>query len=308
MGGEKLRDSSAAIWGLVRSQHGVVSRRQLLEAGLSPKAIEHRIRRGRLFPLWRGVYAVGRREVGQLGVWRAALLACGPEALLGHGSAAALLGLIRRGGGPIRVVVPGHVARRRRGVRLHRQARIDPADREERAGIAVTGPAATLLALAADGDPRLEEAVASADRLGQIDADALRLDLRYRHHHRGATRLRALLDRDTYARTDSVLERWFLRIVAEAGLPRPLTQVELNGYRVDFYWPRFRLVVETDGLRYHRTAAQQARDLRREQAHLAAGLRALRFAASQLRHEPGAVRATLLATMDHAVAEDSHPR
>lgn len=93
------------------------------------------------------------------------------------------------------------------------------------------------------------------------------------------------------------MERWFLAIVLEAGLPKPLTQAKVNGYRVDFFWPRFRLVVETDGLRYHRTPAQQEKDLRRDQAHVAAGLRTLRFPAAQVRDDPASVRRTLLKAM-----------
>ena len=69
----------------------------------------------------------------------------------------------------------------------------------------------------------------------------------------------------------------------------------MNGFRVDFYWPELGLVVETDGLRYHRTPAQQAHDRRRDQAHAAAGLTQLRFTHSQVSFEPDHVRTTLVA-------------
>lgn len=71
--------------------------------------------------------------------------------------------------------------------------------------------------------------------------------------------LRELLDRQTFTLTDSALERLFLPIARRAGLPPPLTGQLVNGFRVDFHWPALALVVETDGLRYHRTPAQQAR-------------------------------------------------
>jgi very-short-patch-repair endonuclease len=71
--------------------------------------------------------------------------------------------------------------------------------------------------------------------------------------------------------------------------------VSLNGFKVDFYWPDLGLVVETDGLRYHRTPAEQARDRRRDQAHTAAGLRALRFTHAQVVFEGGHVESTLVA-------------
>ncbi|MGH2978611.1 MAG: endonuclease domain-containing protein [Solirubrobacterales bacterium] len=69
----------------------------------------------------------------------------------------------------------------------------------------------------------------------------------------------------------------------------------VNGYKVDFYWPELGLVVETDGLRYHRTPAQQSRDRVRDQAHAAAGLTPLRFTRAQVAYDPGHVHATLTA-------------
>jgi len=84
--------------------------------------------------------------------------------------------------------------------------------------------------------------------------------------------------------------------VRKAGLPQPETQARVNGFRVDFWWPEHRLVVETDGLRYHRTPAQQARDRRRDQAHLAADTRPLRFTHAQVAYEPAEVERLLRAT------------
>jgi very-short-patch-repair endonuclease len=79
-------------------------------------------------------------------------------------------------------------------------------------------------------------------------------------------------------------------------MAEPRRQVWLNGYRVDFFWPDLGLVVETDGLRYHRTPVQQARDRRRDQAHTAAGLTTLRFTRAQVRFEAVYVERTLAAT------------
>ena len=95
--------------------------------------------------------------------------------------------------------------------------------------------------------------------------------------------------------TDSDLERRFLRLVRRAGLPKPRTQDVVCGLRVDFHWPELRLVVETDGLTYHRTPAQQARDRRRDQILAAAGLTPLRFTNAQVRREGASVMATLKA-------------
>jgi very-short-patch-repair endonuclease len=108
-------------------------------------------------------------------------------------------------------------------------------------------------------------------------------------HRRGARRLAALLDRDTYAVTESRLEQAFLRIVRQAGLPKPQTQRRLGGGRVDFYWPDLGLIVEADSLRYHRTPSQQRADRIRDQKHAAAGLTSLRFTHWQIMFDPAYV-------------------
>ena len=105
--------------------------------------------------------------------------------------------------------------------------------------------------------------------------------------------MRAMLGQRVFSLTDSELERRFLRLIEAAHLSTPLTGQRLNGFKVDFYWPDLGLVVETDGLRYHRTPAQQARDQLRDQAHTAAGLTPLRFTHGQVRYEAGYVRETL---------------
>jgi len=143
------------------------------------------------------------------------------------------------------------------------------------------------------GHADLERAVNEADRLDLVDPETLRGELERYGGRRGVARLRELLDRRTFRLTDSELERLFLPLASQAGLSAPLTRQRLNGFRVDFFWPRLRLVVETDGLRYHRTPAQQARDRLRDQAHLAAGFTPLRFTHAQVRYEPEYVRATL---------------
>src|SRR3954454_7762049 len=109
------------VWALVRRQHGVVARRQLLEAGLSAEAIRHRLAKGRLHPVFRGGYAVGRPDLTREGHWMAAVLLCGEGAVLSHLDAAALWEIVRHRGGPIHISVP---ARRRgwhSGIVVHRR-------------------------------------------------------------------------------------------------------------------------------------------------------------------------------------------
>jgi very-short-patch-repair endonuclease len=156
----------------------------------------------------------------------------------------------------------------------------------------------TLLDLGTRLEPAgLERAVNEADRLDLIDPEALSVALDAYSGEPGVSHLRDVVNRRTFRLTDSELERRFLLLVGDAGLPVPLTRQHLNGFRVDFFWPDLDLVVETDGLRYHRTPAQQARDRVRDQAHLAAGLTPLRFTHAQVRFEPNHVCETLLAVV-----------
>jgi very-short-patch-repair endonuclease len=109
----------------------------------------------------------------------------------------------------------------------------------------------------------------------------------------GVAPLREVLDRSTFTLTESDLERRFLPLAGAAGLTLPQTGQFVNGFKVDFYWPELGLVVETDGLRYHSTPAQQARDRRRDHAHAVAGLTSLRFTPAQVRYQPRHVELTL---------------
>jgi len=286
----------AEAWALQRSQHGVVARRQLLAIGMSGEAIARRIRAGWLHPVARGVYAVGRPEVDRRAQWVVAALACGPRAVLSHLSAAALWGIRpERSGAMIDVTVPPGTRRERPGIRVHAQALQAP-EHGVRHGIPVTSAARTLVDLASVIDRRaLLAAVTEADKLDLVVPQQLSRHLEHHRGRRGVATLRELLERDSYVLTESELERRFLALARSIGMPLPRTGVRLNGFVVDFFWPDLRLVVETDGLRYHRTAAQQARDRRRDHAHAAAGLTTLRFTHAQVRYEPAAVRNTLAA-------------
>lgn len=140
---------------------------------------------------------------------------------------------------------------------------------------------------------RVERAVNEADKRNLIDPEALRAALNDRAGDPGVPALRKLLDRLTFRLSDSDLEILFRPIATKAGLPLPLSKQVVNGWEVDFYWPDLGLVVETDGLRYHRTASTQTRDARRDRAHTLAGMTPLRFTHYEVRYEPGRVRSEL---------------
>jgi hypothetical protein len=282
---------------LAERQHGVVSRKQLLAVGFHSQAIQHRMASGRLHRTrWRGVYALGRPQLSRHGIWMAAVLSAGPNAVLSHRTAARLWGIRVAEAPDIDVSVPIGRRPRSRGIVAHRRARLTRNDVATRHGIPVTEPVRTLIDIAMHlSIDELEAAVNDADKLGLVRTDALRSALDRHGGQRGAGILRVLLDRHTFTLTHSQLERRFLPIALRAGLPPPLTQRRIDGFRVDFCWPDLALVVETDGLRYHRTAAQQTVDRRRDQTHMAAGRTPLRFSHAQVAFEPDHVEVTLRA-------------
>jgi very-short-patch-repair endonuclease len=288
---------SSALWKMAIGQHGVVTRHQLSELGYSIKAIEHRIAKGRLHPIWRGVYAVGRPTLTQRGRWMAAVMSCGSHAVLSHASAAALWGIRPLEDSRLDVSVLGVTVRRRPGVTLHRRSSLGTAAVTRCDAIPVTTPVCTLIDLAAilSSGP-LEAAINEADKRNLTDPDELRSALDATKRRPGVGVLRALLDAAAFTRTESELERLFVPIARRAGLGKPRTQVWLHGFRVDFLWPELELVVETDGLRYHRTPAQQARDRDRDQILTAAGFTVLRFTHAQVRFETRKVEERLAET------------
>src|SRR4051812_18311066 len=165
-----MRDKCRTEADLAARQHGVVARRQLLELGLSAAALGRRVECGRLHPIFRGVYAVGHTAMPRLGRTHAAVLACGPDALLSHRSAAELWGLLRSSRYIIDVTVPRRI-RGQRGIKVHYSSGAEP---DERDWIPVTSVAQTLFDLATTEPKRqLERAWDNAERLEFLDLDTL---------------------------------------------------------------------------------------------------------------------------------------
>src|SRR4051812_11746224 len=162
----------STVWGLARRQHGVVARSQLTALGFTRKALEHRISRGRLHVVHRGVYAAGRPELTQHGRWMAAVLACGPGAALSHHSAGQLWGILPHRPGPIHVSVSAARRPKRTRIVTHRRASLETT---HRLGIPLTRPTATLTDLATQlRRDALEAAINEADKLDVIDPERLR--------------------------------------------------------------------------------------------------------------------------------------
>jgi very-short-patch-repair endonuclease len=262
----------ALVARIARQQHGVVSHAQLVACGFSTSAISRRVKRGWLYRVYRGVYAVGHPGISLHGRWMAATLTCGEEAAVSHRSAAELWQLLKPADAPVHIALPSAGARRQRaGVRLHRcpSLRLEHVTRLK--GIQVTTPARTIDDLRRCVSPwELRRAIRQADVLGLA--------------------IEAHVESD---RTRSDLERDFLRLCGRHRLPAPEVNVRVGPYLVDFLWPDRDLIVETDGYRYHRGRQAFEDDRARDLGLRARGFEVIRLSGRQVSDDPERVAEVL---------------
>lgn len=285
---------------LAARQHGVVSWRQLVDAGLGRGAIDHRVRNGQLHRMHRGVFAVGHPPLTREARWMGAVLACGDEAGLSHASATALWEIRQYTGEWIDVTVPSRSGRTSRDrIRLHRSSVFAPDDVTTHRGIPVTTVARTLLDVAATlTPPRLARTVEQTEIRRLFDLNAVEQTLARHPNHRGAAPLRkalALYRHDELTRSD--LEALFRSMCDAHGIAHPLVNQVVAGKEVDFFWPEQRVIVETDGRGTHFTLAAFERDRARDGHLLALGYRVLRCTDRQLQTDSSTVATTLGAVL-----------
>jgi hypothetical protein len=255
-----------AIDAVAGRQHGVISLAQLLELGLTRRAVEVRLRLGRLVQVHRSVYAVGHIALTSRARDLAAVLACGPEALLSHRSAGASWQLLRSTSGSIEVTAP-RGRKLHPGITVHRSRLIHPDDRAAVEGIPTTSVARTLVDLAdVLSENRLADAVNEAEVRRLLDLATPEETLERLSGRRGRHRLRRVLAAYRFdpAFTRSRAERRFLDLCFEHGLPSPRTCFSIAGHEVDAYWPDARLAIEFDGEAFHRTRRAFHEDRRRD--------------------------------------------
>src|SRR6201996_9504731 len=218
-GGRKER--SRAAWRLAREQHDVLTRQQLLELSFSRREIERRLESGRLHSVRAGIYAVGRPSLTQYGRWMAAVLAFGDGAVLSHSSAAALWRIGKEQGGLVEVSLPSPSHRRHPGLRIHRRPSLNPErDLTREYGIPVTTPIQTLIDMSLRLDRAgVERMINEADKYNLTHPPQLREALDARAGEPGVAKLRHILDRRTFRLTKEELERRFLPLARQAGLP-----------------------------------------------------------------------------------------
>jgi hypothetical protein len=271
----------AGVARLALRQWGVASRAQLLAMGLSRGAVEHWLSVGRLQLLYRGVYAVGHAALRPEGHRLAAVLACGPGAVLSHRTAAAHWGLLKTDQTPIDVTAPRgrHGAP---GIRLHRSRCLDARDTTRNKGIAITTISRTLLDLAATARPsELERALAQTERLRLYDHRAIQATIARNNGHRG-TKILAQATSRTPKWTRNEWEAAFLTLLREAGLPEPQTNEPFHApdhgpCEPDYHWPEHRVIVELDGFETHGTPSAFRNDRAKDAALTAHGHRVMRF-------------------------------
>jgi very-short-patch-repair endonuclease/predicted transcriptional regulator of viral defense system len=284
--GRKVAKPDVCVAEIAEKQWGVVSVDQLRRLGLNEKAIRRRADSARLHRVHRGVYAVGHPGLSIEGRWLAAVLAVGGGPQVGsgsvlgrwgvavsHRSAASLWQMLPVRPGPSEVIVGGNGGRaKRRGIRVHRSLSLGSADVTLRNGIPVTTPRRTI----AD----LRQAV-SVRALGAVSARELRKAIRQ------ANVIGLPIDYEAAAdRTRSDLEADFLSICRRHRLPRPEVNVRIGPFLVDFLWQEERLVVETDGYRYHRGKAAFQEDRSRELELMRLGYSVLRLSEAQIDEAP----------------------
>ena len=289
---------------LAARQHGVVTAEQLGELGLSARGVRLRAESGRLHRIHHSVYSVVPLTLlGRNGRYMAAVLACGPDAVLSYRCAAALHEIRATAQTKVDVTVRGRSHRKHAGIDVPRSTTLTPADVTTVHGIPCTTVARTTLDLAQviKGRP-LERALDQAEILDLLDLAALDDQIERNKARPAAKRLQAVLDEHYIGSTPtwSDLEEAFLAACRRAGLPTPEVNALIDpddadptAIRVDFVWREQRVIVETDGHETHRTRRAFEEDRLRDQRLIVAGWTVIRITWRQLSQRPQEVTARI---------------
>jgi len=286
----------------------VITLSQLEEQGLTVQAVHERLVAGRLYRIHQSVYSLTPDVMTQRGRFMAAVLACGPDAVLSHRSAAFLWGLVDKWVEPIDVTAPNRRGRSPDGVAAHRDGSLQPIDKTKLYGVPCTSLSRTLLDYAGVAPEwELRRAVAQAEVLGVLDVEVMRSTLRRGRRRRGVARLRLVIDslHPQTKRTRGDLERLFLGMCIRAELPQPEVNIWLDvpggkALQADFLWRDSRLIVEADSREFHDTASAFEYDRKREQRFQSAAWRVCRCTWAQVEREPQRLAATVRALLAQA--------
>ena len=230
----------------------------------------------------------------------AAVLACGPKAVLSHRSAAALHGIRRDSRVKTDVTVPSSSARSRPTIDVHTSLTLNAADITTVDAIRCTTVARTLVDLGDVVSRRaVERAVDQAEVLRVFDGRAVNDALARAGRRKGAGTLRAVLESyEEPTLTEKGIEERFLALCRKATLPSPavnawITPIDGVAYKADFLWRPEKLIAETDGRDVHTTRKAFEHDRLRDQRLTLAGYTVVRFTWRQVATDPGSIAEAL---------------
>ncbi|HKH16310.1 MAG TPA: type IV toxin-antitoxin system AbiEi family antitoxin domain-containing protein [Solirubrobacteraceae bacterium] len=294
-----------SIAALATAQGGVVGHAQLIALGLTRRAIGHRLSRGRLIVLHRGVYAVGHQALTDRGRGVAALLAAGPGAVLSHRAAAAFLLIVPALPARLEVTRGDDRRRSRPDLVVHRSSLDFAREVRRRDGLLLTSPARTIADLAATR-PAVEVERAWAEARVQNLLQPSHLAAAITPGRRGARLLTRLVGEPEPTRSE--LERAMFAALRAAALPIPQSNVRIGPYLLDFLWREQRLVVETDGWAAHGHRGAFERDRMRDATLQARGYAVLRFMWRQVKYDTVRVVVAIAQVLALRSGTTSHSR
>lgn len=291
---------------LAAGQRTMVGWEQLLDCGVGRAAIAYRRRTGRLTLVFPRVYSVVCGELPPLAREQAALMTCGKRAFLSYHTAAFVWGLLKIAPELIDVSLVGRDCKPRDGLRIHRIQAIDRREVRMHEGLRVSSPARAVLEIAATGTARdLARAIDEGLAHGLFTPRELRDVLDRNRPCRGAARLAAILgDGTAIATSRSRTEKRLLRLLRDAGLPLPETNVKFGRFELDFFWPRERLAVELDSYSFHRGPGAFSRDREKDLLLRDAGIDGLRFTDHHVHKQSVMVVARIAGVLARLAAND----
>jgi very-short-patch-repair endonuclease len=296
------RDAAAAR--IARGQRTLLTPGQLADCGLSADAIRYRLGSGRLHVVFRGVYSMGCGVLPPLAREQAALMALGEHTFLSHRSAAFVWGMRMTEPDEVDVSVVGRCCESRDGIRVHRIKAIDRRDVRREQDLWVSSPERAVLELAAVGTKdELIDVIDHGLALRRFTPDDLKSVLARNRPCRGAARLAEIMaDDTTMAISRSRAEKALLRLIRDARLPMPQTNVRFGRFEADFVWHEQKVIVELDSPTYHGGPGVFQRDREKDLVYRDAGYDGLRFTRAHVVHEPAMVLVRLVRALERRAA------
>jgi very-short-patch-repair endonuclease len=287
---------------VAKKQHGYITRVQLLELGLSPSGIAHRVHAGRLIRIYKGVYAVGHKPTLPLDRTHSVLLACGSGSALAGVTAGSVWGLWKEWRMPFHVIAPR--MHRHPGITVHRSTALTRGDIRVQLGLRVTSPARTALDVAPGLTEKQLKRAVNTLRLAtylRLPGDINDVIERFPRHP-GARRL-AWFVANPGRPTRSEFEDAFPEFARRHGLPEVQINVMIAGYEIDVVYMRERVIVELDGHDVHSGRVAFEYDREKDADMAAEGFVTVRMTWERMVERPEREAARLLRILERRRAE-----